>query len=444
MTTSAHTDRPSSKQSWLARAAFAALVLAVAVLLIFAGLKALTMLILGIGGVVVCVVAVYWFLTTRGFLRWISLAVVVLTPIVVLTFLVRERLLWVVLLAIGLFVVAGICARTALAGEEKELPVVERPAPPPVKPFFVMNPNSGGGKVEKFDLKRKAEERGATVALLEGPEKIDVTALARQAVADGADLLGVAGGDGTQALVAAVAAEHDLPFLVVSAGTRNHFAADLGLDLEDPSRCLDALVDGVEVTVDLGNVGGRTFVNNASFGAYAEVVQSPEYRDAKTSTFLQMLPDLLAGRAGAVLTARSPSVSAVGPQAVLVSNGPYEMNDLAGLGHRPRLDRGTLGIVAISVSSARQAIGLLHRAHQHGLAQGTGFEVIVDADTDEIPVGVDGEALVMPTPVRCTVSPQALRVRVPRDRPGHPSPPARLGSGPVARVGEVQAIRRMT
>eukprot|EP01133_Synstelium_polycarpum_P022170 gene22170-26606_t len=282
MTTSAHTDRPSSKQSWLARAAFAALVLAVAVLLIFAGLKALTMLILGIGGVVVCVVAVYWFLTTRGFLRWISLAVVVLTPIVVLTFLVRERLLWVVLLAIGLFVVAGICARTALAGEEKELPVVERPAPPPVKPFFVMNPNSGGGKVEKFDLKRKAEERGATVALLEGPEKIDVTALARQAVADGADLLGVAGGDGTQALVAAVAAEHDLPFLVVSAGTRNHFAADLGLDLEDPSRCLDALVDGVEVTVDLGNVGGRTFVNNASFGAYAEVVQSPEYRDAKT------------------------------------------------------------------------------------------------------------------------------------------------------------------
>jgi diacylglycerol kinase family enzyme len=418
MTTPVRTDRPSSKQSWLARAAFAALVLAVVVLLIFAGLKTLTMLILGIGGVVVCVVAVYWFLTTRGFLRWISLAVAVLTPIVVLAFLIRERLLWVVLLSIGLFVIAGICARAALEGEEKELPVVERPAPPPAKPFFVMNPNSGGGKVEKFDLKRKAEERGATVALLEGPEKIDVTALARQAVADGADLLGVAGGDGTQALVAAVAAEHDLPFLVVSAGTRNHFAADLGLDLDDPSRCLDALVDGVEVTVDLGNVDGRTFVNNASFGAYAEVVQSPEYRDAKTSTFLQKLPDLLAGRAGAVLTARSPSVSAVGPQAVLVSNGPYEMNDLAGLGHRPRLDRGTLGIVAISVGSARQAVGLLHRAHQRGLAQGNELEVIIDADTDEIPVGVDGEALVMPTPVRCTVSPQALRVRVPRDRPG--------------------------
>lgn len=119
MTTPVRTDRPSSKQSWLARAAFAALVLAVVVLLIFAGLKTLTMLILGIGGVVVCVVAVYWFLTTRGFLRWISLAVAVLTPIVVLAFLIRERLLWVVLLSIGLFVIAGICARAALEGRRR-------------------------------------------------------------------------------------------------------------------------------------------------------------------------------------------------------------------------------------------------------------------------------------------------------------------------------------
>ena len=104
-----------------------------------------------------------------------------------------------------------------------------------------MNPRSGGGKVARFGLKDKAEALGATVALLEGPEIIDVGELARQAVADGADLLGVAGGDGTQALVAGIAAEHDLPLLVISAGTRNHFALDLGLDREDPSRCLDAL-----------------------------------------------------------------------------------------------------------------------------------------------------------------------------------------------------------
>ena len=162
-----------------------------------------------------------------------------------------------------------------------------------------MNPRSGGGKVTRFGLKDKAEALGAEVALLEGPGMVDVAALARQAVADGADLLGVAGGDGTQALVAGIAAEHRLPFLVISAGTRNHFALDLGLNREDPATCLNALTDGEELRVDLGVIGGRTFVNNASFGAYAEVVRSPAYRDDKRGTTLQMLPDLLSGHQGA-------------------------------------------------------------------------------------------------------------------------------------------------
>ena len=73
--------------------------------------------------------------------------------------------------------------------------------------------------------------------------------------------------------MAGIAAEHGRPFLVISAGTRNHFALDLGLDREDPATCLDALTDGEELRVDLGIIGDRTFVNNASFGAYAEVVQ---------------------------------------------------------------------------------------------------------------------------------------------------------------------------
>src|SRR5262249_55648475 len=116
-----------------------------------------------------------------------------------------------------------------------------RSVPPPRRPYVIMNPRSGGGKVIQHGLPEKAESLGAEVALLEGPGTVDVADLARRAVEHGADLLGVAAGDGTQALVAAVAADSGVPLLVISAGTRNHFALDLGLDREDPVRCLDAL-----------------------------------------------------------------------------------------------------------------------------------------------------------------------------------------------------------
>jgi diacylglycerol kinase family enzyme len=258
--------------------------------------------------------------------------------------------------------------------------------------------------------------------LLDGPEIVDVAALARKAVSEGCDLLGVAGGDGTQALVAGIAAEHDLPFLVISAGTRNHFALDLGLNRDDPSTCLDALSDGEELRIDLGIIGDRTFVNNASFGAYAEVVRSPAYRDDKRGTTLQMMPDLLNGHQGARLAARAGDTSVEGPQALLVSNNPYEGGDAAGLGRRARLDTGTLGFIAVEVGSAGQAIGLMRRGSGRGLTFGTAKEVVVDADTPEVPVGIDGETIMMPAPVRCTIRPGVLRVLVPKDRPGVPAP----------------------
>ena len=251
---------------------------------------------------------------------------------------------------------------------------------------------------------------------------MDVAALARQAVADGADLLGVAGGDGTQALVAGIAAQHGLPFLVISAGTRNHFALDLGLDRENPAACLDGLTDGEELRVDLGIIADRTFVNNASFGAYAEVVRSPAYRDDKRGTTLQMLPGLLKGHHGAHLSAQAGDATIDAPQALLVSNDPYEMGDVAGLGRRARLDAGTLGVVAVRVDSARQAAGLVRRGHGTGLTVLTAEQVTVDADAPQIPVGIDGETVMLPTPVRCTIRPRALRVVVPRQRPGVPAP----------------------
>ena len=413
--------RATVAQRWLARLALVAAAAAVLVPLAAIGFRAsLAVVITGVVGLALTAAGVWWALTHKGLVRWLAVTVAVLAPLVVLVLYTSRDLLWVVLVAYVLLAVAVAAGRAALRRDAVPEKMREHDAPPPRRPYLIMNPRSGGGKVTKFGLKDKAEALGATVALLEGPGTVDVGALARTAVADGADLLGVAGGDGTQALVAGIAAEHNIPLLVISAGTRNHFALDLGLDREDPSRCLDALGDGVELRIDLGFIAGRPFVNNASFGAYAAVVQSPAYRDDKTRTTLDQLPGLLAGQQGSRLVARAENVTVEGPQAVLVSNNQYGMGDIAGLGRRARLDRGTLGMFAVTVQSAAQAAGLLRGRRARGLTSLAAREVVIDADTAQIPVGVDGEALVLDTPVRCVVQPAALRVRVPRDRPGVP------------------------
>ena len=407
----------SSSRSWWARASLGLAVLAAVVLLAFAGRRGIWLVLVTVGTVVVVAAAGFWFLQQRGALRWLALAMLVGAPLVALALFVAANLLWVALLAAGLLLASVLTGGTALRPDRSawSLPVVD--APDARRPFVVMNPRSGGGKVGRFDLQRRAEALGVEVALIDEPDT-DVQQLAQDAVARGADLLGVAGGDGTQALVAQVAAEHDVPFLVISAGTRNHFALDLGLDREDPARCLDALTDGVEARVDLGEVNGRPFVNNASFGAYAEIVENPAYRDDKRGTTLDALPDLLSGRRGAHLVADADGVAVDGPQALLVSNGPYDVSDLAGMGRRPRLDRGVLGVIAVRVDSARQAVRLLNGAAQRGRLQTQAHEVLVRADAATVPVGIDGETVQLPTPVRCTIRPGALRVRLPRERPG--------------------------
>jgi diacylglycerol kinase family enzyme len=421
--TSAACAQSTPAQRWLARLSFMLAGLAVVILVVFAELKSLAMFAVGLVAAVVSVAAAYFVLSRRGVMRWLSLGVLVLVPIAVIAIFAAGGVLWVAIVSAGVWLLAGVTARQALTGDRKDWRMPEYPAQPPARhPYLIMNPKSGDGKVEKFDLKRKAEALGAEVFLFGGAGPVDVAAVARQAVADGADLLGVAGGDGTQALVAGIAAEHGIPFLVISAGTRNHFALDLGLDREDPARCLDALADGVELRVDLGVINGQTFVNNASFGAYAEIVETPAYRGDKMGTTLNLLPDLLQGHRGAQLAAHADGTRIVAPQALLVANNPYGTGDLAGLSRRARLDGGILGVVGVTVSNAAQAVDLLRGVRAAGVSVLTTKQIEITADAPQIPVGVDGESILMSTPVTCAVSRGALRVWVPRDRPGVPAP----------------------
>ncbi|MEY9994659.1 diacylglycerol kinase family enzyme [Streptomyces sp. V4I8] len=414
-------------QRWAARTALAAAGLAVLVPLAYGGVGGVLLLVAGAAGLGLSAIAVWWTLTLRGPLRWAAAVVALALPAALIA-LFAATLFWSLLASVALWAVAVWSGRYALrgTGSSRVRVMRERKAPPPQRPYLIMNPRSGGGKVVRFALQEKAERLGARVILLDPDEQQDVTALARKAVDEGADLLGVAGGDGTQALVAAVAVAYDIPFLVISAGTRNHFAMDLGLDREDPSTCLDALTDGVELRVDLGYAGGRPFVNNASFGAYAAIVQSPGYRDDKIGTSLELLPGLITRQQGPRLTARAAGRTLDAPHAVLVSNNPYRTDDPFGLGRRDRLDAAVLGVLGIRVDNAAEVAGLLLDPAPGGLTILTAPEVVIEADREEIEAGIDGEALVLPAPVHCRIAPGALRVRVPRKRPGVPQPVPRL------------------
>jgi diacylglycerol kinase family enzyme len=294
---------------------------------------------------------------------------------------------------------------------------------------LIINMKSGGGKAERFHLLEACEQRGIEPVVLHPGD--DLIQLAEDAVARGADVLGMAGGDGSQALVATVAAHHGIPHVVVPAGTRNHFALDLGVDRDDVLGSLDAFGDGAEHRVDLAALNGRVFVNNATLGIYAQIVQSPEYREAKRQTVAAMLPDLLGPDApGLDLRFTGPDGQLHSTaDVILVSNNPYELHRFGGRGTRERLDRGVLGVACATVDDAGEAaklvtLELARQIHRFpGWLEWTTERFEIDADRP-VEVGVDGEALTMEPPLVFETRPAALRIRLPRSSGGR-SPAAR-------------------
>jgi diacylglycerol kinase family enzyme len=326
------------------------------------------------------------------------------------------------LLAISIVaVLASVAASQRAFRPERRLP----PAPAPRQPVLFVNPRSGDGRAARVGLNEAARERGIELVELRPGE--DLEELAEGAVGRGADALAMAGGDGSQAVVAEVAAAHDLPYACIPAGTRNHFALDLGIDREDVVGALDALGDGAgECYVDLGEVNGRVFVNNVSLGIYAMAVSQEGYRAAKLRTLLDTLADTL-GPAGEPRELRWSADG--GPQQssralVLVSNNPYRLGPTLGSGTRPSLDTGRLGVVDFSPPIAGQ---MSTRGRYREL---TARELTVDAD-EPVAIGVDGEALTLEPPLLLRSRHRALRVRIAPHHPGA-SPSAGAPKGPIA------------
>ena len=307
--------------------------------------------------------------------------------------------------------------------------------PAPREPVLFFNPRSGGGKAERFSLADEARRRGIEPIELKPGD--DLEDLVRGAIDRGVDGLAMAGGDGSQAIVASIAAELRLPYACIPAGTRNHFALDLGVDRDDVVGALDAFVDGSERRVDLGEVNGRVFVNNVSLGLYAEAVQHAGYRDAKIRTILDTVPDAV-GPGGTDLDMRWSGPGGHGHRggvAILVSNNLYRLGRAVGSGTRPRIDDGLLGITVIGAPSGAGERG---RSPQRPLRQWSAESFQVDAER-ALPAGIDGEALVLDAPLQFRIRPSVLRVRIARQHPGA-SPTARMPEGISAGVAELARI----
>ncbi|ANP50014.1 diacylglycerol kinase family enzyme [Streptomyces griseochromogenes] len=186
--------------------------------------------------------------------------------------------------------------------------------------------------------------------------------------------------------------------------------------------------------MDLGYAGERAFVNNVSFGAYATLVQDPAYRDDKLGTAVRILPEFLARHEGPELVVRTGLLTVGGPDAVLVSNDPYQVDDPAGPGRRAHLDSGLLRVLAVRAETPAETATRLRSGQPHGLTRLATPDVVVYAAVPALPAGLDGEAVSLPTPVRCRISPRALRVWVPRHG---------RGAGPAGRPPGWAAIRRV-
>jgi diacylglycerol kinase family enzyme len=416
----------TGRLSWPSRLAAVVALLAPIVMVVVAAIALagdVPVALLTVVLLLVCSAFIWFALTRRGPRRALSAALAALSGIGLIVVLVANWqgvvVLAALLLLLGVFGLAaryalGLTGGTAASGVVGAVPPVDAAG----SAVLIINLKSGGGKAERFDLATQARRRGIEPVVLQPGD--DLLELADSAIARGAQVIGMAGGDGSQALVATVAARRDIAHVCIPAGTRNHFALDLGLDRDDVVGALDAFTDGVERRIDLAQVNDRVFVNNASLGVYAKVVQSDAYREAKLETWTGMLPDLLGPSAEPIdleFTAPDGSRCDDAPL-VLVSNNPYRLASLAGAGTRERIDMGLLGVVAARVRSAADVSKLVALEM---VGQAGRFPGILSWSTQEfevrsagpVEVGLDGEALVLDPPLRFASLPGALRVRLP-------------------------------
>jgi diacylglycerol kinase family enzyme len=262
----------------------------------------------------------------------------------------------------------------------------------------LINPRSGNHRPSADTLAAAAREKGVDVHLLRDGD--DAAELAR---ASGAEILGIAGGDGSLAPVAQAAMDTNAAFVCVPFGTRNHFARDVGLDRDDPLAALDAFVEGTERRIDVGRAADRLFLNNVSLGVYAGLVHRREQHRRRGEALARAKGLVAVARDRHHLRARVNGEE-VEARVILVGNNRYELRRFT-LGVRERLDEGILHLWA--------AAGILPTAWEEQVAPSFRIEL----GRARIAAAIDGEPVVLDTPLELQSLPGALRVRLPEKAP---------------------------
>ena len=260
----------------------------------------------------------------------------------------------------GIVVLIALLALAALYGASASYALGRtRPAPPAVPARAVTGPGAGTTATEKSVLlinpKSGAARRNASTSWARRAAAAwnrwcepgdDLLELAQDAIAPRRADHRHGGRRRFAGVVATVASRHDVAHVCVPAGTRNHFALDLGLDRDDVVGALDAFTSGREQRIDLSHVNERVFVNNASLACTPRSSSRSATATPSSPTWLEMLPDLF----GPAAPPRGPRVhdlpmgaASATPALVLVSNNPYQVTSLAGAGSRASIDGEVLG-----------------------------------------------------------------------------------------------------
>jgi diacylglycerol kinase family enzyme len=273
-------------------------------------------------------------------------------------------------------------------------------------PLLIVNPHRGSGKAHEYGLVDAANDLG--IETVQGRGHKHLKKLAKKAIKAGADHLLVGGGDGSLAAVAKVAIKHGIPMSVVPVGTRNHFAMDLGLDRSNPLEALQAAFDGTEVRIDVGRIGKKLFLNNVSFGLYADAIADPGYRSHRTKSVVEATVDTVE-HPDAQLSVTLPDGTEQGEiEMLLASNNPYSFIGPPDHAGRASLDTGILGMILANRTGDNTP-----RPDHTTLTRWNAPTITVASDEPTVPVGVDGSLRTFDSPVEVGVDSAALRVVLP-------------------------------